>query len=94
MGFLQDIGSWIFMPRSLTIFTSIEGDRFQIFAATPNEEPDRDSKARAHDWTVSVRTPVQARHVMVVVRGFGTIPDWHPGAGEMAWFFTDEIIVR
>jgi predicted alpha-1,2-mannosidase len=94
MGFLQDIGSWIFMPRSLAVFTSIDGDRFQMFAATPDEEPDRDSKARVHDWTLSVRTPVQARHVLVIVRGLGTIPDWHQGAGETAWFFTDEIIVR
>ena len=33
-------------------------------------------------------------YILVIVRGLGTIPDWHPGAGEMAWFFTDEIIVR
>jgi len=23
-----------------------------------------------------------------------TLPDWHPGAGEKAWIFVDEVIVE
>jgi hypothetical protein len=25
---------------------------------------------------------------------YGTIPDWHPGAGDEAFIFVDELIVR
>lgn len=94
MGFLQDTGSWIFMPRSIAVFTSLDGERFQPLTTVPNQVPERDGKTRVQDLTLKLQTPVQARYVRVGVRGFGALPEWHVGAGEMAWFFTDEIIVR
>lgn len=94
MGFLQDTGSWIFMPRSIAVFTSLDGDRFQPLATVPNKLPERDRQTRVQDFTLKLQAPVQARYVLVVVRGLGAIPEWHPGGGEMAWFFTDEIIIR
>jgi hypothetical protein len=35
----------------------------------------------------------RARYVAVRVARYGPLPDWHPGHGEEAWFFTDEIVV-
>ena len=36
---------------------------------------------------------IEARYLRVSARNFGTIPDWHPGRGEAAWIFIDEILV-
>jgi hexosaminidase len=36
----------------------------------------------------------RARYVKVVATNFGKIPDWHPGKGEPAWLFVDEITAR
>jgi hypothetical protein len=32
--------------------------------------------------------------VQVRVTRFGPLPEWHPGKGEQAWFFTDEIVIE
>lgn len=94
MGFLQDTGSWIFMPATIQVVTSADGRTFSPLGAARNGISERESKAAVQDLTVSAPEPVRARHVRVLVQGRGTIPAWHPGAGEVAWFFTDEIIVR
>ena len=36
----------------------------------------------------------QARYVRATARNIGVCPDWHPGAGEKAWIFADELIIE
>ena len=38
--------------------------------------------------------PVQARYVRMVAKNMGICPEWAPGAGEKAWMFCDEVIVK
>jgi hexosaminidase len=35
-----------------------------------------------------------ARYVRVTAKSVGLCPPWHPGRGQNAWLFVDEIIVR
>ena len=37
---------------------------------------------------------VEARYLRVSARNYGTIPDWHPGHGDGAFIFVDEILVE
>ena len=37
---------------------------------------------------------IEARYLRVSARNLGTIPEWHPGRGEAAWIFIDEILVE
>ena len=37
---------------------------------------------------------VEARYVRVIARNYGTIPDWHPGRGDGAFIFVDEILIE
>lgn len=94
MGFLQDTGSWIFMPRAVDVLTSIDGRAFTRMGTAENTTSERRAEAAVADFEVKPSRPVAGRHVRVVVRGHGPLPAWHPGAGEMSWFFTDEIKVR
>jgi hypothetical protein len=94
MGFIQDIGSWIFMPRSVTVEASVDGLNFTVLGRTENPVPERESKATTRDFALDLREPRPARYVRLRVETFGKLPSWHPGSGEDAWFFTDEIIVR
>ena len=36
----------------------------------------------------------EARYVRIVARNYGTIPDWHPGHGDGAFIFIDEILIE
>jgi hypothetical protein len=39
-------------------------------------------------------SPPTLRFLRVQARNFGPLPDWHPGAGEPAWLFVDEIVAE
>jgi len=38
--------------------------------------------------------PVSARYVKVKAKNFGTLPNWHQGAGGDAFIFIDEITIK
>lgn len=37
--------------------------------------------------------PVEARWVRIRLGNLKRLPDWHPGAGEPAWLFVDEVLI-
>lgn len=94
MGFLQDTGSWIFMPRRIVIDASDDGDRFRPLGTVENLTSERDEKTTMRDFALVLDRPSRTRYLRLRVESFGRLPSWHPGAGEDAWFFSDEIVVR
>jgi predicted alpha-1,2-mannosidase len=94
MGFLQDTGSWILMPRRIHVETSDDGRLFSSLGSVGNSVSERESKATIRDFALDLRDARRARFLRVRVERYGKLPAWHPGAGDEAWFFTDEIVVR
>jgi predicted alpha-1,2-mannosidase len=92
MGFLQDTGSWIFMPRRIEVAVSHDGRTFEVLGAVENTVSERDEQAVTRDF--ELYAAARARYVRISVARYGTLPAWHPGAGGEAWFFADEIVVR
>ncbi|MDF1662001.1 MAG: GH92 family glycosyl hydrolase [Planctomycetota bacterium] len=90
MGFLQDIQSWIWLPKSVELFVSEDGRSFKRVATLSSEIPD--NRYGAVRWDVSAAlNNVKARYIKVKAKNFGRCPDWHLGAGGRAWLFIDEI---
>ena len=97
MGFLQDIGSWIFFPKTLKLETSLDGRSYQsgmIGGIVPGTATERDTRPTTRDQVIRLPTPRRARFVRVTVQHYGKLPAWHLGAGGDAWFFADELVVR
>lgn len=94
MGFLQDAGSWIFMPRRLVVEASADGVTYTSLGTVENTVPERESKAITKDFGLDLSRPRAVRYLRLRVVHFGKLPAWHAGAGEDAWFFADEIVVR
>jgi hypothetical protein len=97
-GFLQDVGSWIWMPRSVDFEISLDGRNFVPAVTISNEVPDgsnpnESTGAIIKDFVKTV-APQNARYVRIRAHNFGKIPDWHPGKGGDAWIFVDEIFVE
>ncbi len=92
MGFLQDTGAWIFMPRSITVAVSDNRSAFRTLGTVTNTVPEHESTPVTRDFALDVSA--DARYVRVHVTRYGTLPAWHPGAGNPAWFFADEIVIR
>jgi hexosaminidase len=92
-GFLQNSGSWIFLPSSVEIAVSNDGKEFVVIATSSNEISPLDLEPRLKEFSAEPAGK-KARFVRVHARNIGVCPEGHPGAGNKAWLFTDEIIVE
>ncbi|HEU4903653.1 MAG TPA: discoidin domain-containing protein, partial [Flavisolibacter sp.] len=90
--FLQDVGSWIWMPRSVSFEASSDGKNFQTLGEIKNDINDKDYQASVKEFGLPVKAT--ARYIRVKAVNYGKIPDWHPGNGGNAHIFIDELIVR
>jgi len=91
-GFVQDIRSWIWMPKDVTFYISNDGKTFKQVAKVKSTTDYDDYEITQTDLQANVKTA--GRYVKVVATNFGTIPSWHLGAGGNAFIFIDEIIIR
>ncbi len=84
--------SWIFLPQSVEIAVSVDGNDWE----TVHQEPvvlEVDPRTGTQRIAAEVRAgPI--RYVRVRARNLGRCPEWHPGAGGTAWLFVDEIVVE
>ena len=97
-GFLQEAGSWIWMPRRVEFELSLDGQTFTHVLSIPNDVPDgsdpnTNAGTLAKDFVKNVNSQ-EARYVRIKAVNFGKIPSWHPGSGGDAWIFVDEIIIE
>ena len=92
-GFLQDVRSWIWLPVGVTVEVSSDGDTFQEVARIRHDLPGDRRGVFVRDLGATF-DPVEARFVRVRARSYGTIPDWHPGRGDGAFIFVDEIAIE
>jgi hypothetical protein len=92
-GFLQNVGSWIFMPTRVEFALSADGERFLPALTIENEVPDTNRDSIIKDFVRGI-PPAKARFVRVKAYNYGELPAWHPGAGGDAYIFVDEIIIE
>ncbi len=92
-GFLQDVGSWIWMPTEVVMSVSVDGKRFKQVAQLRHEIADTQPGVVVRDLVSDIGA-VRARYLRIVARNFGAIPEWHPGHGGNTFIFVDEILVE
>lgn len=92
-GFLQNARSWIWMPTRIEFETSIDGENFMRAADIKTDIAPEDMTEQTKDYW-QIIAPVKARYVRVKAFNVGKIPAWHPGAGDDAFIFVDEIIIE
>jgi predicted alpha-1,2-mannosidase len=91
MGFLQDIQSWIWMPKTVTLFGSSDGRAFQKLATLDLGVPDNQYGALTRELSQLVHRKL--RYIRIEAQNYGRCPDWHLGAGGAAWIFIDEVTI-
>ena len=90
--FLQDQGSWIFMPKEVEFFVSDDGKNFRSVGKATNWIDEKEEDAVTQE--LGVRPRCDARYVRMAAKSIGICPDWHVGAGQPAWIFCDEFIIE
>ncbi len=93
MRFFHNANDWILTPQTIEIYTSPDGKEWQL-AHTEQFNPDfRDRGSFVR--TLTIRNPkITARHLRVVAKNPGPLPEWHLAKGNDSWLFCDEIVVE
>ena len=92
-GFLQNARSWIWMPTRIEFEVSDDNINFRKVAEIKTDVAPEDMKEQIRDYSAEI-APVKARFIRVHAYNLGKIPAWHPGAGDDAFIFVDEIFVE
>ena len=90
--FLQDMRSWIWMPKEVRFAVSEDGVEFTDVGTAGHDVPDDVDQVFRERLAVEFE-PTPARYVRVHAVNYGVCPNWHPGAGGEAFVFVDEIEV-
>jgi hexosaminidase len=91
--FLQDVNSWILLPREVRFSVSSDGNNWRDIDAVSHEVPDKLQDKLIHEFAVDLDGSA-ARFVRIHGVTPGVCPEWHPGRGKPCWLFLDEIVCR
>lgn len=92
-GFLQEQGSWIWIPRQVRFLISNDGVTFKEVASLKNDIADKLQGGITKEF-IKKGIESKARFVKVYAKNIQVCPDWHVGAGNKAWIFVDEISIN
>jgi len=90
--FLQDTRAWIILPTRVEFFTSTDGVTYTPAGNITHAIDPHDYEVQLKELTTNLNT--KARYVKVKAYNFGTLPQWHQGAGGDAYIFIDEVTVK
>lgn len=89
-GFLQDMRSWILMPRLVEFQLSEDGKDYRTVLTVNNTLPDSTDENTLRDFAGHIPVTL-ARYMKVRAVSYGPLPAWHPGAGSPSFIFVDEV---
>ncbi len=92
INFLQNQGSWIFLPAKLQFLTSENGEDFTLIEEIHNEVR-QDAEVFIKTFTSKLQG-VRAKYIKVIGTQDKLCPDWHPGTGGSCWIFADEVVIE
>ncbi|WP_424682066.1 family 20 glycosylhydrolase [Frateuria sp. YIM B11624] len=92
--FLQQSGSWILLPRHVRFAVSDDGKRWRTLQDVALAVDPADLRPIVHEVRFDTAAPVTARYLRVIAQNYGLLPAGHEGAGQPAYVFSDEILVR
>ena len=92
VGCLEEVRAWIFYPKKVTVYISDDGEHYTLFGTANGIGSIKDEAPKLHDFVV--KGSATGRFVKLEVKNYGKMPDWHISAGEQAWLFIDEIMVK
>lgn len=90
---LQDEGSWIFLPDQVLVYYYNDKQKAFLPAGKQvlfNEAP---SPKQCSIRDIEFAQKINTDNLMLVLHPVKKIPGWHPGKGNHAWLFIDEIKV-
>lgn len=93
IGYLNNPDAWIFPPENISVMGSVDGQRYVNLGGMDEAQIKSQTRKGRNQSTISLQ-PSKLRYLKVYIANTGVCPRGHPGEGEPAWLFVDEIIVQ
>lgn len=93
MGYLYNPGSWIFEPQWAKVEVSVDGRSWKEAATVPHGQIMENNINGKNTLRIAVEKQ-DVRYIRLSVANIGVCPAGHPGEGQPAWLFVDEILVE
>ena len=91
---LESTGAWIFFPKGIRIYSSMDGQNFTKVAERKIPTSTEGNEGALEVFQQKFSETIEARFLKVEVESNRVNPPWHQGAGETCWIFLDEIVVE
>ena len=92
LDFMSKVSSWIHLPRSVSWYISDDGKKFAKIGEEKYQGTRPTDEIFIH--TFSLKTETSGRYLKVVAESVKVNPPGYSAAGEDAWIFCDEIIIK
>jgi hypothetical protein len=93
-GFLQDTRAWIVYPTKVQFYGSEDGSSYTLLGEVSNQIPANNYQVQTQELALQLKKKRKIRYVKVLAENSGTLPAWHVSAGEQAYIFVDEVVVK
>ena len=93
IGLLESQPSWVFLPTHVKFSFSDDGKNFQNEKTVAINDGEQNGKPNRRVVEI-LNIGYSSRFIKVLAINRKTCPEWHLGAGGMAWIFVDEIVVE
>lgn len=90
INFLDEEGSWIFLPKDVKFYISNDKQQWQEIPNVIKQNVKDNPKVVNY----SVNSTENARYIKIFAKSIGNCPDNHPGKGYPSHLFADEIEVK
>ncbi|MEP7232824.1 MAG: chitobiase/beta-hexosaminidase C-terminal domain-containing protein [Ginsengibacter sp.] len=92
LDFLQDNGSWIFLPQRIQVFYFDNSKNGYEFFGAKEIAPGTIIKGSSTVFEmINTGKKINSNRLRIIIEPLQSIPEGHPGKGTPAWLFIDEI---
>ena len=93
LGCHQDVRSWIFYPKKVKYWTSLDGEKYNYLGEIKNNFPDSIEGSFHEEFLLKFKK-INTRYIKITAENYGICPEWHLGAGGKTWLFVDELTIK
>lgn len=95
VSYLCSINGYIFPPSAVEIWGGVDKNHLKKLSVVNEAIPLSSTPKEPKNRSIEVKLPpTSVRYLKVVAKRFPKLPLWHPGKGQSAWVFVDEIFVN
>lgn len=89
---LQNHGAWIFLPQAVEFWGQKSGSEEWVLMGRQTLKPlPNNNRAECRAISVDTHSKLKPAQIRVKIYPLERIPEGHPGAGQLAWIFLDEV---